>query len=290
MEKEQAAWRHLGVERPRAFLVYPAGHLSAPIACHLHNPTFFVSDPFLRQTDNKSNPTMQQIFQAGFSSLNSLIYDHICRRDRTEDVLLFYTKELITIHEDFMLSLRKSMAAKVEICWGKPVRQRMKELLNLIPLKLWGDYKDVELFLELDDDSIVRFVIFVCHPQHFFYHSHFTEDGIRFRETKGRKQDLYLTVASKLAGITIQRDFYEVHHRPATYGKLKREERKLVKELETDADSQLQTAFPQKYAEIETSAKSLMKLKEPQSDVKWAESTLSDTIKATYQAEVGCPS
>jgi hypothetical protein len=220
-EREQIAWKLLGAERPQEFLLHPSGNINAPIACHLHNPTFYVKDPYSQETDNDSNPTIQQINQAGFSSQNSFIYDHISRRDRTEDVLLFYTANIYAIHEDFVLSLRKAMAAKVEICWGKPVRERMKELLTLVPLKLWGRHKDIELFLEMEHSSIVRFIVFVCHPQHFFYHSHHTEGGIRFRETKGRKQDLYLTVASKLGDITVKHNFYEILHRPATYGKLK---------------------------------------------------------------------
>lgn len=55
-------------------------------------------------------------------------------------------KDITKIYEYFMLSLRKEMAAKVEICWGKPVRERMKQLLNLVPIKLWGKFNDVELF------------------------------------------------------------------------------------------------------------------------------------------------
>lgn len=104
-------------------LLHPSGDINAPIACHLYNPTFYAKDPYSRETDNNTNPTIQQVNQAGFTSQNCFMFDHICRRDRTEDVLLFYGDEIRSIHEDFMLSLRKIMTAKVEICWGRHVRE-----------------------------------------------------------------------------------------------------------------------------------------------------------------------
>lgn len=66
-----------------------------------------------------------------------------------------------------MLSLSRQMDAKVEICWGRHVRERMKKLVNLVPFKLWGRFQDVELYLELEDQRLIRFVIFVAHPQFF---------------------------------------------------------------------------------------------------------------------------
>lgn len=211
-----------------------------------------MKDPYRQETEAKSNPTIQQINQAGFSSQNCFIFDHICRRDRTEDVLLFYTDEMLEIHEDFMLSLRRQMGAKVEICWGRHVRERMKKLVNLVPFKLWGRFQDVELYLELEDQRLIRFVIFVAHPQFFFYHGFFTEKGVRFRATTARKQDLYLNVASKLGGIAITQGFYETIHRPALYGQFTREHRETVNRLEADADTQLKKAFPQKYYQLES--------------------------------------
>lgn len=77
-------------------------------------------------------------------------------------------------------------------------------------------------FLEIENCSIVRFILFVAHPQFFFYHGHYTKSGVQFRETKARKQDLYLTVSSKLGGITIRQNFYEIIHRPALYGQFKK--------------------------------------------------------------------
>ena len=194
---------------------------------------------------------MQQINQAGFSSENCFIFDHICRRERTEDVLLFYEEKIYGVHEDFTLSLRKNMGAKIEICWGRHVRERMKKLVNLVPLKLWGQFRDVELHLELEGQNLKRFVIFVAHPQFFFYHGSFTESGVRFRRTSGGKQDQLLAVAARMGRIDIVDNFYETIHRPALYGQFSKKHRGVVNQLEAEATCQLKAAFPQKYHELE---------------------------------------
>lgn len=135
MDKEVAVWRGLGVERSSKFLLHPSGDLDSTVACHLHNPTFYVKDPDSQETDNDSNPSIRQMHQAGFSSKNCLFFDDICRRDRTEDVEAFYTEDLIRTHQEFMLSVRKAMSAKVEVCFGKRVFERMKACLQLVPLQ-----------------------------------------------------------------------------------------------------------------------------------------------------------
>lgn len=198
--KEAAYWKNLGVERAPGFLLPPAGSNTAPIGCHLYNPTFFTDRPYSQSMMENKNPTMAQLQQVGFSLQNTFFFDHICRRDRTDDVLLFYTSDIIRIHEEFMMLCRESMSAKVEICWGVPVRNRMKELLALDSVTLWGEYRDVEIFLEMNNNEIIRFLVFVPHPQYFFYHSHHTDSGSKFRLSKGRRQDFYLDVASRLGG------------------------------------------------------------------------------------------
>lgn len=56
---------------------------------------------------------------------------------------------------------------------------------------------------------LIRFVVFVAHPQWFYHRGFHTDKGVRFRATARRKQDLYLTVASKLSGIAIT-DIYKL--------------------------------------------------------------------------------
>lgn len=245
------------------------------MACHLHNPTFYVKSPYSRETENQTSPTIQQLNQAGFTKENTFIFDHLCRRDRTEDVLLFYNQDIYKAHEEFMLSFRKKMAAKVELCWGKHVRERMKILVNLVPLKLWRSFQDVELFLEFENQKVIRFLLFVAHPQFSFYHGSYTDNGIHFRRTKARKQDLYLTVASKLAGINFNHGFYENTHRPALYGQFNREHRELVNRLEKEADTQLKVAFPQRYRELEVASETPEQLTQgPQATTKSLQSEL----------------
>lgn len=292
--RETTKWKDLGAERPASFLIHPSGDINSPIACHLHNPTFYVKNPYCQETDNGSNPTIQQLNQAGFSSKNCLFLDHVCRRDRTDDVLLFYNADILQVHEDFVLSVRKAMAAKVEICWGRHVRERMKKLLNLQPLRLWGKFRDVELYLEMHGQEILRFLLFVAHPQFFFYHGSFTESGLRFRETQAKRQDLYLTVASKLGGVKIAPHFYECVHRPALYGQFDKFSRSLVVQLEAEADTQLRAAFPIRYEEIESSAKIFSDASEPEKantpDPVIQHLTLSETIERDSRKEVILPS
>ncbi|KAG9254263.1 uncharacterized protein F5Z01DRAFT_99648 [Emericellopsis atlantica] len=63
-----------------------------------------------------------------------------------------------------------------------------------------------------------RFVLFAYHPQRMLY-------GRQIALSK--TQDLVLEVASKLSGIDIDRQFYQVTHRPGTYGKLATWQRKI---------------------------------------------------------------
>jgi hypothetical protein len=257
-EKEVRAWLELGVQRPAQYLLHPSGKIDSPVACHLHNPTFYVKNPESQETGNISNPCIRQLHQAGFSSKNCFIFDDICRRDRTEDVSLFYTSEILQIHQDFMLSIRKAMGAKVEICFGERVRERMEKSLKLVPLRLWGEFRDVDIFLEMEDQTLLRFILFVCHPQFFFYHGAKSESGIKFRQTQGRKQDVHLAVASRLGGIEVIANFYELVHVPHRYGQFDDASREIVRRLEKDATEQLKLAFPARYEELELSANALV--------------------------------
>ncbi|GAM41792.1 hypothetical protein TCE0_042f15183 [Talaromyces pinophilus] len=188
--------------------------MDSTVACHLHNSTFYVKDPESQETDNDSNPSIRQLHQAGFSSKNCLFFDDICRRDRTKDVEAFYTEELICTHREFTLSVRKAMSAKVE---------------------LWGEYEGVELFLEIENRTAVRFIL----------------------KKFGRNQDLHLSVAGKLGGIEITPNFYESKHLPHHYGQFDNASNHVVKRLEKEADDQLRAAFPEQYKKIEAGARAL---------------------------------
>lgn len=145
------------------------------------------------------------------------------------------------------------MSAKVEGCFGKRAFERMKVCLNLVSLKLWGEYEGVELFLEIENHNAVY------HPQ-FFYHGQTSESGLQFRKKLARTQDLQLFVAGKLGGIKITPNFYESKHVPDhyEYGQFDNASNYVVKRLEKKADDQLRIAFPQEHKKIEASSRAVV--------------------------------
>lgn len=122
----------------------------------------------------------------------------------------------------------------------------MKKLLDLRPLTLWGEYQETELWLEFNQESMIRIIVFVNHPQYFVYSS-----AARFKQTEGRKQDVLLSVAAKMAKIKIEAKFYELHHEPSRYPRLKKKQKEEVRRVEAGAYAQLQAAFPEKAGEID---------------------------------------
>ncbi|KAJ5818857.1 hypothetical protein N7474_004448 [Penicillium riverlandense] len=239
-------WSSRDVNRPREFLVRPSGSLNALIACHLFNPTFCVADPYVGITCDLSNPSMSQIHTAGFTTDNSFFFDHISRRDMSHHVGDCYPQDLCDIHDSFLFALRNTMGAVVEVRWGSRVRERMKNLSQLVPLTLWGQYKDVTLHLELSGDkkSLKRFLLFVRHPQCYAYVESSTERAQAFRTRNGRKQDLLLKVAAHLANIQIEPHFYEYSPR-LIKGFRETAERRLKREmLQGQARAQLRATFP----------------------------------------------
>jgi hypothetical protein len=208
---EASWWRARHVTRPREFLVRPSGQLNAPVACHLYNPTFSVDDPLCQKTEDLSNPSIAQLNKTGFSTKNGcLIFDHLARRDISRHCKDVYPDDLFDIYEEFVFALRVAMKAKVEICWGANVRERMLRKLDLQPLRLWGDFAGLVLYLDLTSDkmSLKRFIIFVAHPQRFMY---IKGDGKKTRDWRckfGSPQDQPFALAAGLGGIKIPPKFY----------------------------------------------------------------------------------
>ncbi|KAJ5174843.1 uncharacterized protein N7482_000720 [Penicillium canariense] len=203
VERETATWSKQGVERPSHDLLPPSGSIESSLACHLMNPTYYVANPEDRITDDPSSPTMELLHNSGFSSQNALIFDQVCRTGRTEDMIEFYTDEFYQPHRDFVREIRGNMAAIVEICWGNTVWKEMKRELGprLVRYLLWGVFKPVRLYLELDEShrSLKRFILHVRHPE-FFVRSGLAKLGLEARKIYGEAQDLALTVARRLVG------------------------------------------------------------------------------------------
>ncbi|KAL3445957.1 hypothetical protein BJX65DRAFT_136689 [Aspergillus insuetus] len=147
------------------------------------------------------------------------------------------------------------MEAKVEICWGTNVRQRMLKKLCLEPLRLWGDFTSIVLYLELTPEktSFVRFVIFVAHPQRFMYVKSDGENARAWRQRFGAPQDQALVVAARLCDIHISPSFYELDSRLLQNLCVPREISARRNVWKGQAVAQLRKAFPDAILSAETS-------------------------------------
>ncbi|PLB48407.1 hypothetical protein P170DRAFT_448111 [Aspergillus steynii IBT 23096] len=215
-DRECNWWEARGVTRPRQYMVCPSGELNASVACHLFNPTFSVDDPCCGETEDLSNPSISQLNNAEFSTQNNcLIFDHLARRDASKHCATTYPDDLLDLHEQFVFALRDAMNAKIEICWGANVRERMFKKIHLQPFRLWGEFAGVVLYMEITQNRLKRFVIFVAHPQRFLYVKSNREKARAWRHRFGISQDQALTVAARLGGIQIPPNFYVLDPRLA---------------------------------------------------------------------------
>jgi hypothetical protein len=75
----------------------------------------------------------------------------------------FYTDNFHRPHRDFVRELRHSMAVVVEVCWSEFVWKEIERDLGsrLVRFHLWGVFKPVRLYLELDEkhQSLKRFLV-----------------------------------------------------------------------------------------------------------------------------------
>jgi hypothetical protein len=255
--KETGVWRQLGVERSSQHLLPPSGSLASPIACHLMNPTFYVGDPENPVTDDPTSPTIQLMNDSGFSSNNCLVFDQVCRREETLDVLHFYNEDIYKPHREFVGEIQRHMSAVVEVCWGRDVWKEMEcnMGIRLVSFPLWGAFSSVRLYLELGDDgrSLIRFILRVYHPQ-FFCRSGIGKLGPERRKSFGQAQDKALTVAARLAGETgsISQVYYFQTETPfRSWCRLSRDQESTRDSHVENANQALQTAFPERYRQRE---------------------------------------
>lgn len=108
---------------------------------------------------------------------NTLLFDHIYRRESTSEAIEGYYEKVLECHKDFTNSIAESMKAEVEIIWGQKVQRRLIQTEDIAVLPLWGDFKDVVIMLGYERnycnaDPRFRFrrvFLLACHPQHMFY-------------------------------------------------------------------------------------------------------------------------
>jgi hypothetical protein len=137
-----------------------------------------------------------------------LIYDHLLRRDENSG-LETYPEAFKECHEAYVQKVRESMEAKVEVVYGTKVKKRMlqKQAFKFDPLRLWGEYEDICIFLDCESNysnaqqehQYRRVIIFAIHPQRLFYSP----------EEEPARQDKFLTVATKISGVNSIERYYE---------------------------------------------------------------------------------
>jgi hypothetical protein len=137
----------------------------------LHNPSFTTLTPQGGETEDETNPCIWLIMANSFVSGNTMIFDHLARRE-VVDGLRVYPKEILACHEHWLSRIRNFITAKVEIVYGRAVQDRMLQLQKLERFPLWSEYAGVNLFLEWSSapdqqQMLRRILVFANHPQVF---------------------------------------------------------------------------------------------------------------------------
>ncbi|KAH7379497.1 hypothetical protein BKA66DRAFT_466078 [Pyrenochaeta sp. MPI-SDFR-AT-0127] len=201
-ELESTSWAR---PRRKDELVPPSGSLEWPIAHHLHNPSFQTLTPHEGETEDATSACVWLIIANNFVPGKTFIFDHLSRRESV-DGLQIYPQSILDLHETWLSKVRSNMAAKVEVVYGKKVRERMSQIHDLEPLQLWGEYEGIVLYLEwlsigtVSGRFLARFVVPAYHPQVFL-----SPGGARY----GARQDTILRVAHELAGLAYKDGFYQ---------------------------------------------------------------------------------
>jgi hypothetical protein len=210
VDSEVSTWATYNDNVPsRDLLVGVSGSLQSPIAHYAHQPSFTTLHPRNGETADETNPCIAIIMGNAFEKGNSLIYDHLLRRDEKSEGLQMYPEEVVRCHEAFIQKVRESMEAKVEVVYGTPVKEKMlqKQAYKLDLLPLWGEYEDVYIILDRESNysnaqqghRYRRVIVFVTHPQRFFYP----------KQGECARQDKLLAVAAKIARVGFIERYYE---------------------------------------------------------------------------------
>ncbi|KAI3395018.1 hypothetical protein diail_1907 [Diaporthe ilicicola] len=162
----------------------------------------------------------------GFNDKNALWLDHFCRRHRTSVKNNLKPERFVpgkhvepahlAHHQEWLELCLRTAIAKTLVIFSKEnetyFRQRWGGRLE--KMDLWGDYKDISLWLLAPEedtyDRVERLVLFLCHPEHIG-RSKFVSlpqvtggSDAKFAERStelARKYDQQLGLAARLAGI-----------------------------------------------------------------------------------------
>ncbi|KAL6695208.1 hypothetical protein J3F84DRAFT_400052 [Trichoderma pleuroticola] len=159
-------------------LVKPSGSLASPLAHRLHQPSFTTDCRDNAETADPSNGCLAMVMGNVYSP-DTLVFDHVHRRDAQSEGIQQYPPRLLSSHEDYTRDIAQSMTAKVEILYWKKLQQRVLQTQDCEILPLWGDFEGAVLLLALESsygnaDHRYRFrrvMLAASHPQHMFYQS-----------------------------------------------------------------------------------------------------------------------
>ncbi len=155
----------------------------------------------------------------GFQEGESLIFDHIHRRDPESQGLKKYPEAALAAHEDRTRHIMAFSAAKVEVVYGRVVQARILQTMRCTMLPLWGRWNGIFLVLVHENNfdnqdeayKYRRVMLFATHPQHMFYEQRGSPVAIR--------QDLTFEVASLITSRKIEVDA-QYYHSKKWYNKI----------------------------------------------------------------------
>ncbi|KAL8745041.1 MAG: hypothetical protein Q9190_002790 [Brigantiaea leucoxantha] len=206
-EREGQAWQSSRRHPERlSSLVSPSGSLDSIIAHHLQQPSFTTDALSGGETADPSNGCIAMVMGNAFRRGETLLFDHLHRRDSESEGLKTYPQDVIRAHEDFTWYLMAFSAAKVEIVYGRVVQERILKKMECTVLPLWARFSGVLLILihESNFDNAERqykyrkIMLFVAHPHRMFYEQRGSLTTIR--------QDLTFEVASLITSLEISVD------------------------------------------------------------------------------------
>ena len=183
MERELQAWftsidpRYPKGPPEMSSMVNASGSLKSVVAHHLNQPSFTTDGRSENETADESNPCIAMVMGNCFRKRESLILDHIHRRDARSEGVINYPKLVCAVHEDRTRRIMALSAAKVEIVYGRVIQQRLLQTMKCTILPLWDRFNGIFLVLihesnfENADERYKyrRVIIFAAHPHRMFY-------------------------------------------------------------------------------------------------------------------------
>lgn len=207
-DKENRCWGGTG-QRPTSgdTFVCPSGSLQAPLAYHLHQPSYITNhSQHDSETADMSNGSIA-VVMGNLYRPDTLLLDHLHRRCRESRGLVRLPTQVLRCHEDYTRDICESMLAKVELIHGTKTHLRTFADYKFTPLSLWDPFKGVIVFLAHKENfrnadtryKFRRICLLVAHPQHLIHESK--------ESPKSSLHDLIHKAASKMTGVNVK-EFY----------------------------------------------------------------------------------